>query len=404
MLKAALVRSGDRLGLQHRNLFGARKSPQRKDRVAARNRLTKACGASLLSVEEDLEHLRVVYSRSHANARAKLRRRWSQIHARTSATKSARPRSVMTVGRPPGSRSAAACRALGDNVLSAPRKRECTVVCRVLSHLAPPCIVAPAAWLLSPPVLPTPAVPCFLPPHLPLFPSCADAAHLVLPSRAPRVSSFARPAPAPPTLGAPGGAVPRRPCWRRPLSTPSPSGRPPPPLCSLVAAPCPPHLPMHPSRPQFSSLPLGPPPPCTQVGFGAVFRPPLREPSLTLSLPHRLQAPSSRAQLRPHHGGGADIAVCPASTTARPSHAPRPTAHGPRPTPHAPRPTAHGAKPTHCPETTAGQLNTPCAEPTGDHLVRRPRAWRRARGGGVRAVAGAALRHTCTAGESGGAV
>ena len=47
----------------------------------------------------------------------------------------------MTVGRPPGSRSAAACRALGDNVLSAPRKRECTVVCRLLSHLAPPCIV-----------------------------------------------------------------------------------------------------------------------------------------------------------------------------------------------------------------------------------------------------------------------
>jgi len=141
-----------------------------KDRVAARNRLTKACGASLLSVEEDLEHLRVVYSRSHANARAKLRRRWSQIHARTSATKSARPRSVMTVGRPPGSRSAAARRALGDNVLSAPRKRECTVVCRVLSHLAPPCIVAPAAWLLSPPVLPTPAVPCFLPPHLPSSP------------------------------------------------------------------------------------------------------------------------------------------------------------------------------------------------------------------------------------------
>ena len=92
--------------------------------------------------------------------------RWSQIHARTSATKSARPRSVMTVGRPPGSRSAAARRALGDNVLSAPRKRECTVVCRVLSHLAPPCIVAPAAGLLSPPVLPTPAVPCFLPPHL----------------------------------------------------------------------------------------------------------------------------------------------------------------------------------------------------------------------------------------------
>ena len=71
--------------------------------------------------------------------------RWSQIHARTSATKSARPRSVMTVGRPPGSRSAAARRALGDNVLSAPRKRECTVVCRLLSHLAPPCIVAPAA-------------------------------------------------------------------------------------------------------------------------------------------------------------------------------------------------------------------------------------------------------------------
>jgi hypothetical protein len=30
VLKAALVRSGDRLGLQHRNLFGARKSPQRK--------------------------------------------------------------------------------------------------------------------------------------------------------------------------------------------------------------------------------------------------------------------------------------------------------------------------------------------------------------------------------------
>ena len=102
---------------------------------------------------------------------------------------------------PNGNRSAAACRALGDNVLSTPRKRERTVVCRLLSHLAPPCIV------------------------------CQPLDHLA-------------------------GAVPRLPCWRRPLSTPSPSGRPPPPLCNLVAPPFPPHLSMHPSRPQFSSLPL----------------------------------------------------------------------------------------------------------------------------------------------------
>ena len=98
--------------------------------------------------------------------------------------------------------------------------------------------------------------------------------------------------------------------------------------------------------------PTAPPPPCTQVGFGAVFRPPLREPSLTLSLPHRLQAPSSSAQPRPHHGGGADIAVCPASTTARPSHAPRPTPHGPRreahplPRDHS-RPAQHSMRRTH---------------------------------------------------------
>ena len=45
------------------------------------------------------------------------------------------------MGRPPGSRSAAACRALGDNVLSAPRKRERTAVCVCEFGLsrAPPC-------------------------------------------------------------------------------------------------------------------------------------------------------------------------------------------------------------------------------------------------------------------------
>ena len=43
--------------------------------------------------------------------------------------------------RKPGSRSAAACRALGDNVLSAPRKRERTAVCVCEFGLsrAPPC-------------------------------------------------------------------------------------------------------------------------------------------------------------------------------------------------------------------------------------------------------------------------
>ena len=38
------------------------------------------------------------------------------------------------MGREPGSRSAAACLALGDNILSVPRKREGTVVRRLLSH------------------------------------------------------------------------------------------------------------------------------------------------------------------------------------------------------------------------------------------------------------------------------
>ena len=127
--------------------------------------------------------------------------RWSQIHARTSSTDSARPRSVSTMGRPPGSRSAAACRALGDNVLTAPRKRERAVVRRLRTHLAPTCSVVPAVAAAAATCPATPVVPCFLPSHPPLSPSCADAAHLVLPSRAPRTSSVSRPAPALPSLG-----------------------------------------------------------------------------------------------------------------------------------------------------------------------------------------------------------
>ena len=72
------------------------------------------------------------------------------------------------------------------------------LVCRLLSHSAPPCIVAFLLLLLPPLVLPTPGALRVRP--LPLrtlshpVPTCSDAAQLVLPPRAPRLSSFARPA------------------------------------------------------------------------------------------------------------------------------------------------------------------------------------------------------------------
>jgi hypothetical protein len=76
-------------------------------------------------------------------------RRVSCNPLKTSSTNSARPRSVS--GAQPCSRSVAACLALGDNVLSVPRKRERTVVCRLLSHSAQCLRPArpPRAWSTS---------------------------------------------------------------------------------------------------------------------------------------------------------------------------------------------------------------------------------------------------------------
>jgi hypothetical protein len=58
---------------------------------------------------------------------------------------------AICLGAQPCSRSVAACLALGDNVLSVPRKRERTVVCRLLSHSAQCLRPArpPRAWSTS---------------------------------------------------------------------------------------------------------------------------------------------------------------------------------------------------------------------------------------------------------------
>ena len=112
---------------------------------------------------------------------------------------SIQPRRAPQMGRPPGSRSAAACRALGDNVLSAPRnarKRGRTVVCRLSSHSASPRNVAHLLLLLSSSVLHTPGAPRPLSLHLFLVLPCSDAAPLVLLARLPRLSTVARPTPA----------------------------------------------------------------------------------------------------------------------------------------------------------------------------------------------------------------
>ena len=131
------------------------------------------------------------------------------------------PRSVSTMGRPPGSRSAAACLALGDNVLLAPRKRNRAPACLLLLHLASLRTALPAAAAAAiPPAIP--ASPCILPSHPLLSAPCSDAALLVLSPRAPRSSPASRPAPTLPALGLPvaglcagasvGSLLPRPPC------------------------------------------------------------------------------------------------------------------------------------------------------------------------------------------------
>ena len=180
--------------------------------------------------------------------------RWSQIHARTSSTDSARPRSVSTMGRPPGKGSAAACRALGDNVLSSPRKRERAVVRLLLSHFAPPCIVAPvAAALATCPAHSCRPLPSALPP--------SPCPHVLRrrPLRAPSTCS-ALVIVCSPCSGAAnpwatcGGAVPWHLCWHRPLPPPLPSGWPPLPPCIRCVAPSSPRLSMHPPRAHVALL------------------------------------------------------------------------------------------------------------------------------------------------------
>ena len=208
----------------------------------------------------------------------------------------------MTVGRPPGSRSAAARRALGDNVLSAPRKRECTVVCRVLSHLAPPCIVAPAAWLLSPPVLPTPAVPCFLPPHLPSSPRAqtppTSCSHHVLHACHRSLALLS---------GAANPWSAWRGCASAPMLAPSPLN----PLALRAAS----STSLQPCR---GSLPATPPhaPVPAPILLPPTWPAPAMHPG---RLRRRLQAPSSRAQPKPKPPppSSAPLFESPASSASR---------------------------------------------------------------------------------------
>jgi hypothetical protein len=193
------------------------------------------------------------------------------------------------MGRPPGSRSAAACRALGDNVLSAPRnarKRGRTVVCRLSSHSASPRNVAHLLLLLSSSVLHTPGAPRPLSLHLFLVLPCSDAAPLVLLARLPRLSTVARPTPALLTaccaLWRGCASASARRC---PSQSPSDleaasstSVRPPRPF--VLASPL--HAPF--SSPCRSSTPRHRHPPCTQVFFGAIYKSRPRDPSLVSTL------------------------------------------------------------------------------------------------------------------------
>ena len=133
-------------------------------------------------------------------------------------------------------------------------QRERAVVRLLLSHFAPPCIVASvAAALATCPAHSCRPLPSALPP--------SPCPHVLRrrPLRAPSTCS-ALVIVCSPCSGAAnpwatcGGAVPWHLCWHRPLPPPLPSGWPPLPPCIRCVAPSSPRLSMHPPRAHVALL------------------------------------------------------------------------------------------------------------------------------------------------------
>ena len=203
----------------------------------------------------------------------------------TSSTDRAPTALCFEMGRPPGSRSAAACLALGDNVLLAPRARNRASVRLLLLHPAPPCTALPAAAAAAIPP-PSPPSPASSPPTL----SCPPRAQTPSSSCSSHVRRARHPPPTPPRRCHPLG-YPWRDLWREP----SPGD------CVGSLSPRPPRRPgglLHLSSPRRTNSPV--PPLHAPVLPQSTSRPRPRPAMHPGRVRRRLPGPSPRAQPRSH--------------------------------------------------------------------------------------------------------